>query len=185
MLPTPPKQRRRVGHAAFKHCSSALLSFDALPGTEIPGTVTKVDTIGTVSQGVVTYNVEIEPQSLPQALKPGMSGNATITLETKPNALLVPSSAVRSDASGTYVFIPGGDSARLSLTDDNTATDTEYRRVPVIVGLTDNVSIEIISGLMEGDLIITKLPEIESTNTSATTSQRSLLPFGPGGQRSR
>ena len=49
------------------------LTFDAIPDLTIAGSVSEIDPVGTVSQGVVTYNVKIVFDSIDDRVKPGMS----------------------------------------------------------------------------------------------------------------
>ncbi len=83
----------------------AILSFDALDDVSLEGTVQKVDTIGTVDQGVVYYNAEISIDEKNDLLKPGMSVTAEIIIDSKQNVITVPISAVQNDGEGDYVQI--------------------------------------------------------------------------------
>ena len=74
----------------------ATLTFDAIDGLTIDGTVAEVDQIGTVSQGVSTYTVKIGFDTQDPRVLPGMTVNATIITASKDSALVVPSSAVKS-----------------------------------------------------------------------------------------
>lgn len=59
-----------VDAAKVKAGNKASLTFDALDGTTAEGEVSKIDTIGEVEQGVVTYDVEITFESPSELLKP-------------------------------------------------------------------------------------------------------------------
>jgi HlyD family secretion protein len=74
----------------------ATLTFDAIDGLTINGTVAEVDQIGTVSSGVSTYTVKIGFDTQDARVLPGMTVNATIITASKASALVVPSSAVKS-----------------------------------------------------------------------------------------
>ena len=61
----------------------ATLTFDALPSLSLAGTVVQIDPVGTVSQGVVSYDVQIgfsQPAdtSSTNQVKPGMSVTETL-----------------------------------------------------------------------------------------------------------
>ena len=47
--------------------------------------VAEIDTIGTVSQGVVTYNVKIGLDTQDERVKSGMSVSAVIVLNVRPD----------------------------------------------------------------------------------------------------
>ncbi len=72
------------------------VTFDAIPGLTLPGTVAVVNPVGTVSQGVVTYDVKISFSQQDPRVKPGMTATAIITTATEPNAIQVPSAAIKT-----------------------------------------------------------------------------------------
>lgn len=140
----------------------AMLNFDALPDTTISGQVTKIDTIGTVSQGVVSYSAEISLDTQNNFLKPGMSVSAAIITDIKTDVLLVPLGAVKSDESGNYVEILNG---------------TTPQRKNVEVGAANNEFTEISGDIKVGDKVVTQTID---PNAAATTSSGSGG-FGGGG----
>ncbi|MBU6389640.1 efflux RND transporter periplasmic adaptor subunit, partial [Patescibacteria group bacterium] len=82
------------------------MTFDAIDGLTLTGKVVKIDTVGTVSSGVVTYGATISFDSLDGRVRPGMSVSADITTAVKQDVLMVPNSAVKSDSNGnSYVEI--------------------------------------------------------------------------------
>jgi HlyD family secretion protein len=72
------------------------LTFDAIEGLNATGTVSAVDLVGTVSQGIVSYNVKITLNTSDPRILPGMSVNASIITKEINNVLVVPSGAVKS-----------------------------------------------------------------------------------------
>lgn len=81
------------------------LTFDAVDSLTATGTVREADLVGTVTQGVVTYNVKIDINTSDPRIKPGMSVNATIITSQKERTLIVPSSAVKSQGLSKYVEV--------------------------------------------------------------------------------
>lgn len=160
-----------VDAAKVKENNTVTLSFDALDDITAKGTVSKVDTIGVVDSGVVTYDVEITFTSPSDLLKPGMSASADIEIEKTENVLIVPVEAIKKDVSGEeYVQI------------QNTAG--MLQRKTVTTGATDDVMVEVTSGINEGEEVIVTSGSIISSaetekNTSSSTSS-SILPMGPG-----
>lgn len=157
--------------------NKATLTFDAVPDLTIAGTVSEIDTVGTVSQGVVTYKVKISFDTQDARVKPGMSVSAAIQTAVKQDVLLVPSSAVKTQGNSSYVqvFNPplSGDSTSLQ---GLTTTQTP-EQVTVQIGLSNDTSTEIISGLNEGAQVIART--ITGSTQTATTQAPSL--FGGGG----
>ena len=95
-----------VDIAQIKINQKATLTFDAIQDLTIAGTVLEVDSIGTTSQGVVTYGVTIGFDTQDQRIKSGMSASASIITNSKTDALLVPNSAIKSSGGSNYVQMP-------------------------------------------------------------------------------
>lgn len=148
----------------------ATMTFDAIDGLEITGKVAEVDTIGTVSQGVVTYNIKIVFDMQDSRVKSGMSTNATIVTNSKTDILLVPSSAVKTDSNGgNYV--------------QTLDANGQPQNVTVLIGITDDTNTEITSGLNEGDKIVTQTVGSSSAKTTTTTQKSNVGGFMMGGPR--
>lgn len=163
--------------AKVKIGQKVMLSFDAVPELSIAGQVREIDTVGTISSGVVTYNVKTSFDSQDDRVKPGMSVSADIITDVKQNTLLVPNSAVKSSGNNYYVFIfdrplVGGTSPQ------GVASTITPREQTVEVGLSNDKSTEIISGLKEDDVIVTRI----IAPTAATVAAPSLF-GGIGGNR--
>jgi len=139
------------------------LEFDAVEEISITGQIVDVDVIGTVTQGIVSYNVKIAFDVEDERVKPGMSVSASIILETKPNVLLVPFSAIKNDRSGDYV---------------ETLVEGKPERRNVTKGSSNDTMVEIIDGLTEGEVVITQT--IQSSNASVAQPS-SGSSFGGGG----
>ena len=76
------------------------LTLDALPGITLTGQVAGSDPAGTISQGVVNYNVHVnlDPTTVPVRLD--MTANASIIAATRENVLAVPNAAIRTGGFG-------------------------------------------------------------------------------------
>ncbi|HAX38696.1 MAG: Efflux transporter, RND family, MFP subunit [Candidatus Azambacteria bacterium GW2011_GWE1_42_9] len=166
--------------AKVKTGQKVTLTFDAVSNLTITGQVAEVDAVGTVSQGVVTYIVKIAFDAQParpaggdDRIKPGMSVSAAIITEAKPNVLLVPNSAVKSQNRTSYVEIVDGDDKSLALTANVSGTilNNSPRRQQIEIGTASDEFTEITSGLNEGDVIVTRT--IQPTAQTAQTQQQS------------
>ena len=156
------------------------LTFDALDDVEATGTVSKVDTIGVVDGGVVTYDVEIAFESPSELLKPGMSMTAEIIIDSASDVLRVSQSAIEE----------GRDGSLFVLVSDGSGDPSSVTRQSVETGIADDTMIEITSGLSEGDIVVTKMVDGASAakkeSDGEDDSSGSLLPTpgsgnGPGG----
>lgn len=148
----------------------ATLTFDAIDGLSIAGTVASVDTLGVVSQGVVSYTVKIEFSTQDTRVKPGMTVNASIITDTAQNALSVPSSAVKTMNEQSYVQVFQPALPAEALAQEGTQgvlTKQTPVNVPVVTGISDDTNIQILSGLSLGEQII--LRTTTGTASSATT----------------
>ncbi|MCX6785060.1 MAG: efflux RND transporter periplasmic adaptor subunit, partial [Candidatus Komeilibacteria bacterium] len=169
-----------VDAAKIKVGEKATLTFDAIDDLSIAGEVIDLDTIGTVSQGVVTYNVKIGFDSQDDRVKSGMSVSANIITNVKSDVLIVPNSAIKQQGNNYYVEIFDQKPAAPASSSGAVTSDTPPRRQTVTIGLANDTETEIVSGLTEGQEIVTRT--ITSTATSQTTSQAPSL-FGGGNTR--
>ena len=147
-----------------------VLTLDALNGVEMTGKVEKMDSLGTMDQGVVTYNVIIDFDSLDNRIKPEMSVSASIITEVKQDVLIVPASAVKSGSDGGYYVevLVGGAPVQKT----------------VEIGAANDTSTEIVSGISAGDKVVTQTINSSSTSSassSSTNKSSSLRLPGLGG----
>jgi len=146
----------------------ATLTFDAIPDLTLTGIVSNVSPLGTVTQGVVSYTVKIATDAQDPRVKAGMTVNADIQSAVHQNVLIVPSSAVKTTNGSSYVqvFKPAiVDTATSPITTNQTP-----QNVPVTVGISDDTNTEIMSGLTDGEQIITKTTGGTATKTAASTA---------------
>ncbi|MDR3547602.1 MAG: efflux RND transporter periplasmic adaptor subunit [Candidatus Pacebacteria bacterium] len=141
-----------VDAASVKLGDSAVVTFSALSGITATGTVAQIDTIGTVTQGVVSYNAKIAFNAADSGVKPGMSASAKISVGKDSDVLLVPNSAVSTvESSSTVQVLDNVPDAKDGAT---VSTKVTPRLIQVEVGDSDNTNTVITSGLTEGQLIV-------------------------------
>ena len=175
-----------VDVSAIKLGDKATLTFDAVPDLTLTGKVASIDTIGTVTQGVVNYTVTISFDTVDPRVLSGMSTTASIITQVDADVLTVPTSAVKTSANGSYVLAftaatPATTDATGSATAQSVVSSTPPEQIPVTVGISDDTNTEIVSGLTEGQQIVVKT--IAATTTAAkTTTAPSLLSGVTGGR---
>ncbi|HOW60664.1 MAG TPA: efflux RND transporter periplasmic adaptor subunit [Candidatus Moranbacteria bacterium] len=130
------------------------LTFNAIDGLTSTGKVEKIDSLGISSSGVVSYNVTIGLDSLDERIKPEMSVSAAIITNVKQDVLLVPNSSVKTQNGSFYVQVLLGETPE---------------RKTVEIGLSNDVQTEIISGMSEGENIITQTVSSDSVNSSSSS----------------
>jgi HlyD family secretion protein len=113
---------------------------DAFPDEEIEGEVTAIKSIGTVSGGIVTYEVRVEIAPTEVPIKPDMTTSATVVIEEKEDVLLIPNRAIRHEGDVKYVEILVG---------------TEVQRVAIATGASNGAVTEVTAGLEEGNQVVT------------------------------
>ena len=145
------------------------LTFDAIEDLSLTGKVATIDTVGTVSSGVVSYTVEIAFDTQDERVKSGMSVNATIITEVKTDVLTVPSSAVKTQNETTYVLV-----FETPLENSSGSQGTISAVAPVqktvTTGISGDSTVEILSGIEEGTQVVTKTTTGASAAAKTTTS---------------
>ncbi|MDD5731850.1 MAG: HlyD family efflux transporter periplasmic adaptor subunit [Patescibacteria group bacterium] len=161
----------------------ASFTFDAIEDLTLTGEVAEVGSMGVSTQGVVSYTVKIVLSSDDDRLKSGMSFSVNIITDSKTDVLVVPTSAIKASGNGSYVLIPDE-----TIADDQLNISTgiilnnSTKQQTVETGLSDGTNTEIISGLNEGDKIITKtIKPTTTTSASTTTTSRNTTQSLIGG----
>jgi HlyD family secretion protein len=119
----------------------AYITIDALPKDRLTGKVTKIAVMPDRSQwwlnpGLKTYVTEITLDQTPAGLKPGMSAQVEVLVDTRSNVLQVPVSAVFVDQGFQVLYV-------------KTPSGVETRRIEV--GLSNDRMVEIAKGLTENE----------------------------------
>lgn len=173
-----------VDAAKVKMGDKATLTFSAISGLSLAGQVIEIDPVGTVSQGVVSYNAKIALASPNDAIKPGMSVDANVVTETHQDVLVVPKAAVVTQGGASYVLAPSvlvSDADITASANGGIELPSAPTRVLVTTGLSSNTQVEILSGLNPGDQIITQTIAANSASASAGTSGTNALRALGGG----
>ena len=133
--------------------------------------IVEIDPVGTVSQGVVNYNVKVGFTDTTKQIKPGMSATATIITKVHQNVIAVPNSAVKTKNLVSYVLVPAEtvtDADISASANGGIVLPAAPKQVPVVVGLSNNSMTEITSGLQVGDPFIVQA--VTSAASSASTA---------------
>jgi HlyD family secretion protein len=171
-----------VDATKLKQGQKATLTFDAIPDLVLAGTVAELSPLGTVTQGVVSYNVKISLDTGDDRVRPGMSVNANIITNVRENVLSLPSEAVKSQGTQSYVEVPSGAFTSASSTPVVTLP-TLPSRASVTVGISNDSSTEIVTGLSEGDWVVIKTTTTGTKKTTAATQQSGFSALGGGATR--
>ena len=91
--------------ASVEAGQSVQLTLDALSGITLTGQVARVDPAGTVSSGVVNYNVRVDLDPTEAPLRLDMTANASILVATRENVLAVPTTAIQEPGQGGFAAL--------------------------------------------------------------------------------
>jgi multidrug efflux pump subunit AcrA (membrane-fusion protein) len=189
-----------IDAAKVKVGQNVAITFDAIDGFTATGTVSQVDLVGTVSSGVVTYNVKISINTRDPRILPGMSVSAVITTNEKDGVLVVPSAAVKSLGNQSYVQVMAsstvasymgsmmpanrsfssttrnlsasfGSARQISLTIQTKSAPTNQM---VTTGISDDTNTEILSGIAPRQWVVTRTVTSGSAQTAAPSILNSL-----------
>jgi macrolide-specific efflux system membrane fusion protein len=138
----------------------ATITFDSISDKTFTGVVATVDRIGTISSNVTSYTANIKFDTASSEILPNMAATADIITQSKTDVLYVPSSAVHSQNGIYYVEV---------------LKNGKTQQVNVETGISSSSDTEIVSGLSEGDVVVT------GTISSTTSSTQSRSVFSTGG----
>lgn len=165
----------------------ATITFDAIDGLSLVGTVSQINQSGAVSSGVVSYDVKIAFDDPSNQVRPGMSSTANIVVGIATDVLAVPNSAVKSNTSLSYVDTFASTSTLVSNNLGAYTSSVAPGRKTITTGLVGDSYTEITSGLTEGEIVITKTIGAKTTTSTApaasVSSQRGGSSGGMGGLR--
>ena len=110
-----------------------------------------------------------------------MSVSAAIIIDMAQDVFVVPSSAVKNKNGSSYVEIFDTPLATPAVGVQGSLSKVLPKQQTVTVGISDDTSSEIISGLKEGDVIVTKT--ITGTAITTTSTKSILGSMGGSGPR--
>ncbi|MDD5083572.1 MAG: efflux RND transporter periplasmic adaptor subunit [Candidatus Moranbacteria bacterium] len=146
----------------------AEIKFSALDDVVISGKVEKIDSLGTVTQGVVMYTVQLSFDTLDERIKPNMSVSSAIINDTKEDAVMIPNSALKSDAQGAYVEV---------------LSNNVPRRQRIETGISNTSVSEVLRGVNVGDKVVTQTIDPNAPTTGSSSGSFRIPGLGGGGGR--
>ena len=117
-----------------------IVTVDALPGETFEGKVLRLDSYTDYRDGKTVYNVQIKVEGR-EGLRPGMNTNCFVDSGESLDTLLVPIEAVFEENGKQKVEILVG--------------ENEVEIVEIEAGLMNDMYVEVLSGLEEGQLVVT------------------------------
>lgn len=136
---------------------------DSYPKDTIPGMVEQIAYESTTINNVTIYEVNILPQSVPSFFRAGMSASVNFMVESKEGALLLPADAVKVKGKISYAFVFD-------------SKENKLISVQIKTGLESSGSIEVLSGLSEGETVT--IPDAK-TIQELTSQRHRMGPVNP------
>jgi HlyD family secretion protein len=175
---------------------------DAFPLKRFAGEVTEIRLKPVSSANVITYTVVINAPNPEKILMPGMTANASFFVTERKDIIVVPSKAVQftPDQAALEIYnqsISGGTQSPPQIDESvvkgkqSDSVKTVWVKQGLIVhplkvklGVTDEIHYEVISGLNEGDEVITSMSAGTSSAKATTAATKSpFMPQRPGSNR--
>lgn len=120
---------------------SAIIKIDAFPGKEYEGKVVEVEPAETVIQGVVYYKTKLVFEGGGERVRPGMTAEVDIIIDSEKDVLVIPKRAVQERGNEEFVRV---------------VEAGEIKEKEVETGLEDmEGGVEVVSGLSSGEKVIT------------------------------
>lgn len=143
------------------------IGLDAYPEVKVKGAVDHISYESEIINNVTIYKVDILPEKVPEVFRSGMSANINIVEKGRENALLIPLNAVIEEKNDKFVMIKKHRGA-------------SPEKVKVVLGISDDSNVEVLSGVNPGDRIIIKKQKYDLSKKDSKNN-----PFMPFGSRTR
>ncbi|MFZ5565091.1 MAG: efflux RND transporter periplasmic adaptor subunit [Thermodesulfobacteriota bacterium] len=144
----------------------AAISPDAYPESAVGGVVDHIAYESTVVNNVTVYEVDILPDAIPDFFRSGMSVNVDITVNDKPDALLVPIEALIETNGKKHLLV-------------RRTAAAEPVQTEVTIGLANTEQVEITGGITPDTVVV-----IRRQKYALPEGQTGSNPFSPFGRRS-
>jgi HlyD family secretion protein len=184
-----------------------IFSVDAFPTDTFAGSIKEIRLRSSISANVVTYTTIIDAPNSNMKLKPGMTANITIYTREINHVLIVPAAALtfmpdsllmekyqltnvakspnkKGKASRTNKPPLMADSSGVPVINGSVWIRKDSSTIisrNVTTGLDDKTIVQIITGLVEGDEVITGYSKLDKNAASAKTTKSPFMPTRGGG----
>lgn len=146
----------------IKKNQAAVISLDAYPDAKISANVDHIYYESKTVNNVTIYDVDLLITEIPLFFRSGMNANIDFVIESKEDVLILPLTVVNKNRDGASVWISAG-------------LNEKFVSRNVVLGLSDDRNVEILSGVSQADEIIstTKKYSLPQNNSGSNP----LMPF--------
>jgi len=128
-VPERDLPKLRLGQKAY-------LTFEGWPGERFTAEVLRIRPVVDAATGTVRVTLDVDARG---RLRPGMFARVYVETESRDNTLVIPKAALSLESIGDTVYVAAGDSAS---------------RRSVTLGFREGDSVEVLSGVEEGESVI-------------------------------
>jgi HlyD family secretion protein len=169
----------------------ATFTVDAYPGVTFPGQVAQIRQAAINVQNVVTYDVVVGVSNAGLRLFPGMTANVRIINGAAVSAVRLPVAALRFHPSTAATSSPKSGQAKTGRRSGAVQTQQvvyvlegdKLKPVPVKLGLSDGNYMEVLSGLTEGEQVVTGAAATSKPAASTSAANPPANTANPGTRR--
>jgi len=166
---------------------------DAFPGKTFDGEITEIRLLAVEESNVITYTVVINAPNPEQILMPGMTANVVFYVTEKKDIVVVPNRAFdfSPDVSTLMAYHEANPEIKVTMPSPASETlsgsekmvwvkkqDAIYPQT-VVLGETDEINYEVISGIQEGEEIILSMSAVTASGKTTETETAAKSPFMP------
>lgn len=145
------------------------IEVEAVPGLKLWGRVARIPPQATIKNGAKGFATRIVVKNDPSSgVRPGMTANLTIPLQSAENVLALPLAAVFTDKGDRFAYVKQGE---------------KFERVPIHIGVTDYDFAEVTSGLSGGETVSLVAPAEEAGKAQQAFGAAARGAGGGGGGR--
>ncbi len=155
------------------------IEVEAVPGLKLVGHVDRIAPQATIRNGIKGFSTRIILKNVDAQVRPGMTANLSIPLESAENVLAVPLEAVYTEFDKN-----ANQMARFVYVKKESEEGTKYEHRPVQIGVTDYDFAEVQSGLSENEVVSLVPPPEELGNLAAPAFPGGKAPAA-GGQKEK
>ncbi len=147
-----------------KPSQTAIIGLDAYPQIKVKARVDHISYESRIVNNVITYEVDILPERVPEVFRSGMSANVDITERSRKNVLLIPLDAAKKEGEENFVLLSRG-------------KGKQPVKRKVELGMFDERNVEIISGVEAADKILIVTQRYFPAQ-NITPGRNPFMPFG-------
>ncbi len=145
----------------------AKIVLDAYPDAKVKAKVEHIYFESQTVNNVTIYQVDLLPADVPPFFRSGMNATVDFIIDSRRDALLIPSEAVSKEKDGNFVYVKEPDSQ-------------EPVKRPLQLGITDDKNTEVLSGITLNETLIAKTKKY-----MLPTSNTGTNPFMPARAQGR